>query len=102
MVTGQSTQSLPGPGVGGLQEETPEARQEVRYLHSALWTGDWRHLAEQTGHQHWGQREEEGQRQTRQVSSCWPGEKTVGDSVRISSPAEMSRIAIKCLEDETL
>ena len=82
----------------GREESAPSARQEARYLHSTLCTADCLHLSEQTGHQHRAHRDGQGRRHTRHVPSCCPGEKTVGDSVRISSPALMSRIATRCLE----
>ena len=120
---GGETSSLSSPGAGREEHYNPELSillinidlpepvgvQEARYRHSILWTGDLRHASLQTGHQQWPQRSlawpppgvSRGARvelrHTRHVSSRWPGPQTVGDSVNISSPARISRIAIKYL-----
>ena len=84
------------------------AVQEARYRHSSLCTGDWRHASLHTGHQQWPHTPPSPRvsrvsrvdlRQTRHVSSRWPGLQTVGDSVNISSPARRSRMAVKYLVD---
>ena len=92
-----------------LHADLPDvAVQEARYRHSSLCTGDWRHASLHTGHQQWSHTPGASPsprvsrvdlRHTRHVSSRWPGPQTVGDSVKISSPARRSRMAVKYLVD---